>query len=410
MKMILVATDPMDGIIFQEKYLNILLQRQCYFKSLEIARQILQLHPENSIALDALCQVFVEYPSSQISVDEISQVVPELSKQCPNSKYALQAKAALLLKTGAILEARQLLETICSKQKTASSLLLLCEAYQQLHQWDRSENICRTAHGLDLSAEDAALWNLKLAKSLLKQNNSENLVEVNMMFDNFSPEEQETMDFRLLRGLFFLRTGNFASVAELLDSLQSQVGNDDLQPNFAILKSEHFQATGRSEESIAILEECAKRYPRNVDLQLNLAKSLWNVNRKQMAVAHLLAAIKINRDLTEPYVLLGSFYGDQADGASLQRGIRCLEKAFHLEPHRTDTAKQLLELYRRVGNVAAALTLLEVVIHSSASGSCRWAWIQKGRFHLECMHAKDRTVLDQEKEASLTVGCLQNAL
>ncbi len=123
----------------------------------------------------------------------------------------------------------------------------------------------------------------------------------------------------------------------------------------------------------------------------------------------MLNVIKINRDIAEPYTLLGTFYGEQRQNlSSLHRAIRCLEKSFQLDPYQPKTSEKLLELYHLVDDISSAVKLLEVVVQSNSKNR-RWGWLQKGLLHLK-MFQKEKEGLAKEKEAGRAIMCLQNAL
>ena len=399
-------TDPTETDLWDGQYLQVLLRLKDYEKALLVARRLLSRRPDSVQSLEALCLVSVEDESSAVTDEEVRRAVDGL----PPTLTALKAKAGLLLKTGGPLEAKQLLEAIRVRDPSPSTLRLLCHAYQALHQWHRAEKVCQQQQQQQqqLTAAEDYRWLLRSAKNLIEQGGVDQLREAGRLLDALRPQrEGDCASFQTLQALYYAKMGDADGLGRVLDALEPSV------PVVLSLRSRLLEMTGRVDEAVDLLEQSLVGRPASdVDVELSLARLLWNAGRRQESVGHLLNVIKINRDLAEPYVLLGAFYGAQEDGG-LQRAVRCLEKAFHLEPERPGTDRQLLELYRRAGDTAAGLKLLDVVIKTGGGdggGSSSWAWAEKGRWHLKSLHDPAKNVLDAEKEATLAIGCLQNAL
>ena len=390
----------------------ILLQQHSYEKALEVAHMILQSNDQNGKSLEAICQIFVEDASAPLSTIEVAKAIEDLSTTNANNKYAMMAKAAILLRSGSVLEAKGILETVLSKHKTPSCLSLLYDVYIQLGYWKKAEETCLSAQGFDLNALESYQWAMKVVRSLLEQPSREKLQETNVILDTWRPEKQLDPPFQILQALYFVKMNETDSLVAILATLEEQkpVANE---PLLVIIKSSYLQQTDRIEEALQLLEENCDQHPDNVELQFSLAKMLWQSGSRLKSVGHLLNVVKINRDMAEAYVLLGTFYSQQtSDASNLHRGVRCMEKAFQLEPQNVETARKLLDLYRRMSDSSSAIKLLDVVIKCNPR-DCRWAWTEKGSLHLKVVQDNDGAaddVLAAEKEATLAIGCLQNAL
>lgn len=392
---------------FREQYLLILLQQKQYLKAANVASGILSSDPQNVRCLEAICLAFVEEEKIDISLDRIGEIIDALLSVNKND-HGMLAKARWLLLKEKSMEARQLLELINTKEATRKSQLFLCDAYQQLHQWSKMENVCRA--GLESSTEsDRLSWRLRLIKSLIEEDGVDRLNEASVILETVRDEAKSSATFRLLETLILLRTDQLEKCKNNLDLLEEQQPTDNME-QVLLMKAEYLQKTGREIEAVELLDRACENHPQNVALLLNAAKMLWKrSDQREKSVTIMLNVIKINRDIAEPYILLGTFYGEQRHNpSSMQRAVRCLEKAFQLDPYQTRTSEKLLELYRLIDDITSALKLLDVVVRSNAKNR-RWAWLQKGLLHLK-MFQKVKQVSDKEKEAGLAITCLQNAM
>jgi len=395
---------------FREQYLSVLLQLKQYLKAVSVASDILISDPKNVRCLEAVCFAFVEEEKIDISLDSIGEIIEALLSVNSKNDRGMLAKARWLLLKEKSMEARQLLELINTKEATRKSQLFLCDAYQQLHQWSKMENICRAGLESATSTEsDKLCWRLRLIKSLIEEDGVDRLNEASVILDNVRTEAKSSATFRLLETLNWLRTNQLEKCKNNLDMLEEQQPTD-IMGKVLLIKAEYLQKTGREAEAVQLLDRVCENHPQNVDLLLNAAKMLWNRSeQREKSVTIMLNVIKINRDIAEPYILLGTFYGEQRQNpSSMQRAVRCLEKAFQLDPYQTRTSEKLLELYRLIDDIASALKLLDVVVRSNAKNR-RWAWLQKGILHLK-MFQKVKQVSEKEKEAGLAITCLQNAM
>lgn len=395
-------------LLCKEQYLSVVLQLNQYAKAVTIASDILDSEPKHVKSLEALCVAFVEDEKIDILVEKISEIIDRLLSVNPSNVHGLLAKGRWLLITEKSLEAKQLLELLYKKEPSPKPQLYLCDAYQQLHQWTKMENISRIGLNSTLSTE-SDYWRLKLVKSLLEQGEEDHLKEASNLLANAKDETQASIPFRLLEATSLLRTNQLEKCKINLDVLESDQTNDDVA-QLLLLKAEYLSQIGQEEEAFQILHRACESHTQNVELLLNAVKILWkNPEEHQKSVAILLNVVKINRDIAEPYVLLGTFYGQHKHNpSSLQRAIRCLEKAFQLDPYQPTTSEKLLELYRLVDDIPSALKLLEIVVQSNTKNR-RWAWLQKGLLHLK-MFQKEKQVFEKEKEAGRAIACLQNAM
>ena len=394
--------------VCQEQYLLIVLQLKQYLKAVTVANDILITDPKNASSLETICLAFVEEEHIPISLEKVGEVIDTfLSEYSNNNVHGLLAKARWLLLHQKSLEAKQLLELLNKKEATPSSQLLLCDAYQQLQQWSKMGNTCRNR--IDSSESDKLFWNLKLIKSLLEEGGEKCLNEASSLLNLIRDEAKSSLTFKLLEIASLLRTAQLEKCKNKLDLLEEDQQTESME-QVMLLKAEYLGKIGKEDEAIELLDRACEQHPQNVYLLLSAAKMLWNwVNQRQKSIAILLNVIKINRDIAEPYILLGIFYGEQRQNlSSLQRAIRCLEKAFQLDPYETRTSEHLLELYLLIDDISSGVKLLEVVVQSNSKNR-RWGWLQKGLLHLK-IRQNEKEVFDKEKEAGRAIMCLQNAL
>lgn len=394
---------------FIEQKLLVALQLKQYLKAVTVASEILISNPKHVPSLEVIAHAFVEEKEIDVSLDRVGQIIDALLSENPKSEYGLLAKARWLLLNGKPLEAKQLLEFMNTKDATRKSRIL-CEAYQELHQWTKVENICRDGLESTVPIEsDQRFWKLMLIKSLMETGGVERLKEASMILDNIRDEAKTFIMFRLLETTYLLRSNQLEKCKHNLDVLEEEqpIGNMD---KVLLIKAEYFEKTGRDVDAVQLLDLVCESYPQNVEVLLKVAKMLWHSSSNRgKSVAIMLNVIKLNRDIAEPYLLVGTFYGEQQHNtSSLQRAVRCLEKAFQLDPYDIRTCEKLLELYRLLDDISSAVKLLEVVVRCNVKNR-RWAWLQKGLLHLK-MFQKQKHVPEKEKEAGLAITSLQNAM
>lgn len=394
---------------FIEQKLLVALQLKQYLKAVTVASEILISNPKHVPSLEVIAHTFVEEKEIDVSLDRVGQIIDALLSENPKSEYGLLAKARWLLLNGKPLEAKQLLEFMNTKDATRKSRIL-CEAYQELHQWTKVENICRDGLESTVPIEsDQRFWKLMLIKSLMETGGDERLKEASMILNNIWDEAKTFIMFRLLETTHLLRSNQLEKCKHNLDVLEEEqpIGNMD---KVLLIKAEYLEKTGRDEDAVQLLDLVCESYPQNVEVLLKAAKMLWHSSSNRgKSVAIMLNVIKLNRDIAEPYLLVGTFYGEQQHNtSSLQRAVRCLEKAFQLDPYDIRTCEKLLELYRLLDDISSAVKLLEVVVRCNVKNR-RWAWLQKGLLHLK-MFQKQKHVPEKEKEAGLAITSLQNAM
>lgn len=402
------SDDKDEDFFYKEHYLSIALQIGYYNKAYKTACDVLHSNCENIKALETVCVVFVEDATVGLPLEKADTTIAALLAAHPNNKHALLAKARYLVMKDRFSEAKQLLERLNTKETSRNCGFLLCQVYRHLHQWINLEKISRTS----LNATDSSTWRQELIKSLLEQGGEERLKE---SFELLQKEDASLPCIKLLHILYFLRSNQVGKCVGYLADLEQETVTASIKAQLVILKAEYLNKTDQYEETMQLLDRACEDYHEDVDVTLCAARILFEIpHQLSKSVNLLLHAIKINKDIAEPFILLGYFYASdeqRQNPSNLQRGIRCLEKAFQLDPHQTKPSERLLELYLLCQDSASALKLLEVFIQMNPR-NCRWAWLQKGFLHLKLYHDnKDKMKsLEKEKEAAQAVSCLQNAI
>ena len=405
-----VTCDQQIDILVKEQYLLIVLELKQYLNAFNMASDILKSDPNHFKSMETMCLIFVNQENVPISLEEIGNTVDRVLLVNSSNSHGLLAKAKVLLLNAKPLEAKQLLELLNNKQPTTISQLLLCDAYQQLHQWSKMEMLCRkTLESSLLSKDDKFSWTLRLIKSLLERGGDSDFQEVSTFLTETKGENPSAFQLKMLEAKYFLRTNQLEKCKSIMDVIETEPLHQSSAEYLAI-KAEYVSRVGPEEDAIQMLHRTCEEHPKNVELLLVAAKMLWNKpDQLQKSVTILLDVIKINRDIAEPYIWLGMFYGSHKQNpSSIQRAIRCLEKAFELDPHQLGTSERLIELYRLVDDIKSALKLLEVIVQSNMSDR-RWAWLQKGLLHLKIFQ-REKQVFEKEKEAGRAIMCLQNAV
>ena len=385
----------------KEQYLTILLKCNHHDRALETANQILQCDASNLRSLETVCICYAE-GNAAISLEAAGEAVNFLLAINAESQHAILANAQLLLNRGSALDAKHLLENYVAKEKNVlTANLLLCDAYKQLQQWNQVEKMCRCL----LISCSATEWKARLIESLLEQASAEQLDESRQLLVDINSCD---LRFKLLKALHQLRCNDLETPRWIL-TFDEEMPSPDLAVKVISLKAELLDKSHRREEAIALLELAKKNHPNSVILLLQCAKQYWHSQQAAKSVCDFLSVIKLNKDIAEPYVYLGTFYAAQSDNSSaLRRATQCLEKAFQLDPTQTATAQQLVELYRQSHNLAAALKLLDSVILLDPL-HCQWAWSLKGHCHLKMLQ-KSSSPQEKTQAATLAIASFQKAL
>jgi glycosyltransferase involved in cell wall biosynthesis len=77
----------------------------------------------------------------------------------------------------------------------------------------------------------------------------------------------------------------------------------------------------------------AKKFPRDPQTYLNIARTLFAANRDQQAVRHLLKAIKLDRNFHDALQLLGMIHFERADWSNAEKYLR---RAIQIDPQSAD--------------------------------------------------------------------------
>ena len=378
----LTDEQPEEGSTFyKEQHLIILLKCSRYDQALEIAKQILECDAANQKSLESICICYVE-GNANISAEAAGGAISSLLAINSENPHAILANAQLHLNKGSALEAKQLLQGFLSKEKNSRGCgeKLLCDAYQQLQQWKQMETMCRLILASNvIEPLQTHEWKIRLIESLLQQESDEPLNESSKLLTDVDSSD---LRVKLLNVAYQIRCNDFESPSWILDSDEDIQLPSDLALKLILLKAQLLDKTGRGEEAIELLEESKRTQPHSVSLLLHSAKQCWKLDQRAKSISDFLSAIKINKDIAEPYVYLGTFYAGQSDNASsLRRAVQCLEKAFQLDPTNASISKELLELYRRSQDITAALKLLDSVIGFDTRNGL-WAWSLKGSLNL----------------------------
>lgn len=363
---------------------------------------------QNLKALQAICRLYITDNRPEISPGRMNEIIEMLLALQPNNKDALVAKARWHLSNQQPQQAKSILDTII--QKTGKSLIieaLLCDSYEQLCSWDDVEAICRSILASnELKDDERPYWMLKLTKSLLRQRTGEKINEAASILASDSLHGNLPM-FQLLRTLLSLQLDNTEVLSDDIEQLESLTTD---KQEIVLLKVEYLLKKKEVDEAVVLVDSLHRELQSSPYFNLECAKLLWSLqSTRPKSIPLFLNVIKINREIVEPYIYLGTLYGEQKESeASLQRAARCLEKAFQLQPKNQDVARKLFDSYIALSDNNNAQKLLDVIIKSNQKG-CRWAWLKKGYLHLKKFR-QETLVIEKEKEAGRAVTCFQNAL
>ncbi|NWH60477.1 TTC37 protein, partial [Geococcyx californianus] len=101
---------------------------------------------------------------------------------------------------------------------------------------------------------------------------------------------------------------------------------------------------------------------------------------KGKALTQFLKAAKLDSYLGSVFYYLGNYYRDIAGDKSRARG--CYRKAFELDETDEESGTAAVDLSVELGDMGAALSILNEVTEKGRTGTAKWAWLHRGLYYL----------------------------
>ncbi|NXS55940.1 TTC37 protein, partial [Brachypteracias leptosomus] len=101
---------------------------------------------------------------------------------------------------------------------------------------------------------------------------------------------------------------------------------------------------------------------------------------KGKALTQFLKAAKLDSNLGIVFRYLGNYYREVAGDKSRARG--CYKKAFELDRSDEESGAAAVDLSEELGDMDAALSILNEVTEKAITGTAKWAWLHRGLYYL----------------------------
>jgi len=241
-------------------------------------RQVVDEYPRDWNTGNILGDLYVRAGQNEKAVDQFIRIADGLSedgfvpkahalykkvlKLNPNHEHALLQGAEIAGSQGLLADARSYLNTLGELRRARKDARGVAQIRIRLAMLDPADYVARFAAArarIDVKDADGALRDFKdLAKELTEKNRDAEAIEALREAVTISPDDAET---RALLLQVYVKTGDFARAREAATS------SDEFKS-----LAQQLEATGNSEEALAMLREAARLDPSDLPLQEHLAR------------------------------------------------------------------------------------------------------------------------------------------
>ncbi|NXG69470.1 TTC37 protein, partial [Baryphthengus martii] len=185
-----------------------------------------------------------------------------------------------------------------------------------------------------------------------------------------------------IRGQAYLNKGLTDQASEISHELllsHPDLAESHALEGFICYSQKNYQQAERS------FLNAIERKAENAEYHQYLGLTYWFMSDetkkdKGKALTHFLKAAKLDSYLGIVFRYLGNYYRDIAGDKSRARG--CYKKAFELDGTDEESGTAAVDISMELGDMDAALSILNEVTEKAVVGTSKWAWLRRGLYHL----------------------------
>lgn len=374
---------------FVQTYLNMLRKREPEML-FDQCCQLSSRFPTLPTPMETKLQILLDRQmekSSPAEVEEMKSFVSSLAQLMADKTSAelFVAQGFLALQDGNCLKAKDFLQQgIAVKPAVFCGYFYLAQVLFRLHCTSECIHTCEEAVSLASSKSrlvavgvSAALDRLRLlmAQCYLHQGTKQSLSQALSILDEVN---DTTDDSVALRASVLLELGEEEKFQECLEKLQHKDA-----ANVRALQARWDYCNKDYSAAVSKLRQCVSEDASNAAYLLRLGQALWELRQagdgprvQEECFNSLLKSAKLDPHLSDTFLYLGHFYSELK--RDQDRGKKCYQKAFDLDPNNDEAGAALCDMLTTLGDEDSVQSLLLKVTETASAGCAKWAWLRLG--------------------------------
>ncbi|XP_062455877.1 superkiller complex protein 3 [Rhea pennata] len=345
---------------------------------------MMALYPTVSYPLEVLCLHFIQ---SGAFTEEALHCFSKLLEMDSSSGPGIIGSGIKCLQEGKYEEAvKSLTEGLQKTSHCPAAWWYLAQTQMKMHRHKEAVLSCNQALKTLGPLESCDLQQ----KSLILQLKAEALIKI---ADADAAEEainalEQIMDassdpvLLAFRGRAYLSKGIMDQASKISQELL--LSHPDLAEAHALEGLIHYSQKNY-EQAEKSFQNAIERKAETAEYHQYLGLTYWFMSDetkkdKGKALTHFLKAAKLDSYLGSVFCCLGNYYRDIAGDKSRARG--CYKKAFELDETDEESGIAAVDLSVELGDMDAALSILNEVTEKASAGTAKWAWLHRGLYYL----------------------------
>lgn len=343
---------------------KVIIQKHCFYEAI---KEIIQFDffSKNIIVKEWLCQQLCMKYIENMSFGnfDIKNNIDKITEGITNSKYPPLLRSMIYYDDGLYVEAyKECVPIVNFNEADRIEATFIINCTVKLKKWSVTQKLIMNF--LNKVKDDKFIPILQkfLFISLSKQNKWKEAISV---IKDISVESLTAYEQALLAECH-IQVGEQAD--EMIQSLKSTEYHIQLQCMY-LIKQHKFK------ELIKFLENETD----NKISSLYLGKAFWELKEYDKSYVNLLKAAKLNSDNADVFLSLGNLY--YMYKKDLEKGKKCYEKAFNLNPLDYNITKNLSEVYIKLNQLDSNFQLL-INLVKNVTPDHTWVYFRLGLYYL----------------------------
>ncbi|XP_064294738.1 superkiller complex protein 3 [Phalacrocorax carbo] len=345
---------------------------------------MMALYPTVSYPLEVLCLHFIQ--SGTLS-EEALHCFSRLLEMDTSSGPGIIGFGIKCLQEKKYQEAvKSLTEGLQKTSQCPAAWYYLAKAQVKIHKYRDAVLSCNQAlEALGTPEGPSLRWkNLILqlkAEALIKKADADAAEEAIKALDQVVDASSDPV-LLAIRGQAYLKKGLMDQASKISQELL--LSHPDLAESHALEGFIHYSQKDYEQAERSFLN-AIERNAETAEYHQYLGLTYWFMSDetkkdKGKALTQFLKAAKLDSYLGSVFCYLGNYYRDIAGDKSRARG--CYKKAFELDGTDEESGTAAVDISVELGDMDAALSILNEVTEKASPGTAKWAWLHRGLYYL----------------------------
>ncbi|XP_074934517.1 superkiller complex protein 3 [Phalacrocorax aristotelis] len=345
---------------------------------------MMALYPTVSYPLEVLCLHFIQ--SGTLS-EEALHCFSRLLEMDTSSGPGIIGFGIKCLQEKKYQEAvKSLTEGLQKTSQCPAAWHYLAKAQVKIHKYRDAVLSCNQAlEALGTPEGPSLRWkNLILqlkAEALIKKADADAAEEAIKALDQVVDASSDPV-LLAIRGQAYLKKGLMDQASKISQELL--LSHPDLAESHALEGFIHYSQKDYKQAERSFLN-AIERNAKTAEYHQYLGLTYWFMSDetkkdKGKALTQFLKAAKLDSYLGSVFCYLGNYYRDIAGDKSRARG--CYKKAFELDGTDEESGTAAVDISVELGDMDAALSILNEVTEKASPGTAKWAWLHRGLYYL----------------------------